>query len=197
MSNISTDNINTGFPVAGRDNDSSGFRTNFSAIAVGLEVAKTEITELQAKAVLKSQLTDSVELDNNLEGSLITNGAHAQFYPKYNNRGITQSLSNDNLIDLNNGPVQKFTLVDSNSSGADNFTWASWPVDTDVCASVRLMFTADSSIVGTKQITFSGNTVPATGFPSPLTVTYGKMTVVDAWSVDGGTTIYLNYVGEF
>ena len=59
------------------------------------------------------------------------------------------------------------------------------------------MFTADSTIIGTKQVTFSGNVVPATGFPSPLTVTYGKMTVVDAWSVDGGTTIYLNYVGEF
>ena len=116
MSNISTDNIDTGYPVAGRDNDSSGFRTNFSAIAAGLEVAKTEISELQSKAVVKSQLVDSTELDNNLAGSLISNGVHSQFYPKYNNRGITQSLSNSNLIDLNNGPVQKFTLVDANSS---------------------------------------------------------------------------------
>lgn len=197
MSNINTDNIDTSFPLAGRDNDSAGFRTNFSAIASGLEIARTEISELQTKAILKSQLVDSDELDNNLAGSLISNGVHNQFYPKYNNRGITQSLSNSNLIDLNNGPVQKFTLVDANSSGGDNFTWENWPVNIDVCASVRLMFTADSSIVGTKQVTFSGNVVPATGFPSPLTVTHGKMTVVDAWSVDGGTTIYLNFVGEF
>jgi hypothetical protein len=194
MSNITTDNIDTSYPVAGRDNDSSGFRTNFSAIASGLEVAKTEITELQAKAVLKDTLTDSAELDNNLAGSLISNGSHKQFYPVFNNRGVTQTLSNDNLIDLNNGPVQKFTLVDANTSGGDNFTWASWPVNVDVCASVRLIFKTDT---GTKNITFGGNVVPATGFPSPLTATYNKITVVDAWSVDGGTTIYLNYVGEF
>ncbi len=194
MSNITTDNIDTAYPVPGRDNDSEGFRANFSAIASGLETARTEISELQSKSVLKSALVDSEVLDNNLDGALISNGTHKQFYPVYNNRGITVTLSNDNLIDLHNGPVQKFTLVDSNASGGDNFTWANWPVDIDACATVRIIFTAES---GTKNVTFSGNIKPETGFPSPLSVTSDKVKVVDAWSIDGGTTIYLNYIGEF
>jgi len=39
--------INIGFPIAGVDNDSQGFRTNFSKIQSALGVASTEISNLQ------------------------------------------------------------------------------------------------------------------------------------------------------
>lgn len=42
-----SNSINVGFPIAGVDNDSQGFRTNFSKIQSALNVASTEITALQ------------------------------------------------------------------------------------------------------------------------------------------------------
>jgi hypothetical protein len=40
-------NIDTAFPVSGRDNDTAGFRNNFINIRQGLDTAASEITSLQ------------------------------------------------------------------------------------------------------------------------------------------------------
>lgn len=47
-SNINPTNINILYPVAGQDNDTQGFRTNFANILSNFSVAKQEITALQA-----------------------------------------------------------------------------------------------------------------------------------------------------
>ena len=46
-SNINTTPIDTTFPIAGQDNDTQGFRTNFTAIVNALNTASSEITALQ------------------------------------------------------------------------------------------------------------------------------------------------------
>ena len=46
-SNINPNNINGNFPVAGQDNDSQGFRDNFTNILNNFSFASTEITDLQ------------------------------------------------------------------------------------------------------------------------------------------------------
>ena len=46
-SNINPNNINGNFPVAGQDNDSQGFRDNFTNILNNFSFAATEITDLQ------------------------------------------------------------------------------------------------------------------------------------------------------
>lgn len=70
-SNINANNIDGTFPVAGVDNDSQGFRTNFTNIKNNFTYAKNELTDLQSKAILKSALTGST-LDNGLAGALIS-----------------------------------------------------------------------------------------------------------------------------
>jgi len=45
---ISYSDINSEYPIPGKDNDSQGFRTNFSLIKSGLETASDEISLLQA-----------------------------------------------------------------------------------------------------------------------------------------------------
>lgn len=47
------DNILTDYPVAGVDNDSQGFRDNFTYISDALTIANSEIITLQTEAVLK------------------------------------------------------------------------------------------------------------------------------------------------
>jgi hypothetical protein len=56
MSNINYDAIDALYPIAGRDNDSQGFRDNFSYIKTGLAVAASEIADIQSKALLKAPL---------------------------------------------------------------------------------------------------------------------------------------------
>ena len=47
-SNINTTNIDAAYPVAGQDNDSQGFRDNFSTIKSNFVASKTEIEAIQS-----------------------------------------------------------------------------------------------------------------------------------------------------
>ena len=71
-SNINPNNIDGAYPVAGQDNNSQGFRTNFTNTSTNFQYAANEITDLQNNAVLKSALAGTV-LDNNMQGSVLSN----------------------------------------------------------------------------------------------------------------------------
>ena len=71
-SNIISGTIDGEYPVAGIDNDTQGFRDNFSIIKDSLAAAKAEVEDLQTKVLLKSVLAgDDQELAdvNNLAGA--------------------------------------------------------------------------------------------------------------------------------
>lgn len=70
-SQIEPSNIDGGYPVANQDNNSQGFRDNFTNIKVNFQEAAEEITDLQNKAVLKAALTGSDGLDNNMNDVLL------------------------------------------------------------------------------------------------------------------------------
>ena len=67
-SQINPNNIDGSYPVAGQDNNSQGFRDNFTNIKVNFQYAEDEINDLQTNVVLKSALTGGV-LDNNMNNS--------------------------------------------------------------------------------------------------------------------------------
>jgi hypothetical protein len=69
-SQINPNNIDGSYPVANQDNNSQGFRDNFTNIKVNFQDAAAEITDLQNKAVLKAALTGGV-LDNNMNDALL------------------------------------------------------------------------------------------------------------------------------
>jgi len=71
-SNINPNNIDGAYPVAGQDNNSQGFRDNFTNTSTNFQFAADEITDLQNKAVLKSALTGTT-LNNNMQGSILSN----------------------------------------------------------------------------------------------------------------------------
>jgi len=81
MSSINPNNIDGTYPIAGQDNDSQGFRDNFTNIKNNFTFAYDELTDLQSKAVLKSALNGST-LDNtlsytslNTSGNILATGA--------------------------------------------------------------------------------------------------------------------------
>ena len=58
---INTTQLNENFPTAGVDNDSQGFRTNFSNIKTNLESSKTEISDLQTNTAKLNADNDFAE----------------------------------------------------------------------------------------------------------------------------------------
>jgi hypothetical protein len=71
-SNINPNNINGAYPVAGQDNNSQGFRDNFTNTSTNFQYAADEITDLQNNAVLKAALAGQT-LNNNMNGSILSN----------------------------------------------------------------------------------------------------------------------------
>ena len=61
-SNIVPGNIDTGYPKAGQDNSSQGFRDNFTQIKTNFDEAKTEIEDLQSN---KASLNGSSDFADN------------------------------------------------------------------------------------------------------------------------------------
>jgi len=69
-SNINPNNIDGSYPVAGQDNNSQGFRDNFTNTKVNFQYAKEEINDLENQAILKAALSGST-LDNNMNNNTI------------------------------------------------------------------------------------------------------------------------------
>jgi hypothetical protein len=72
--------INTSYPVAGVDNNSQGFRDNFTNTKTNFEFAATEITDLQNKVVLKAALTGTVlEAYNPTRNTVMVDWANSEY----------------------------------------------------------------------------------------------------------------------
>ena len=69
-SNINPNNIDGAYPVAGQDNNSQGFRDNFTNIKTNFQFTEDEINDLQNKVILKAALIGQT-LDNNMSGALL------------------------------------------------------------------------------------------------------------------------------
>jgi len=137
-SQIDDSSIDSTYPVAGQDNDSQGFRDNFAAIKTGLGTAKSEISNLQSKVILKSPLTGTGVAINDLAGSKITNGNYTNFH----GTSYTNSVSNTANINIENGSLQSFTL-----STDTTFQFTNWPNITNY-ATVRVHFRSNGNIIG-------------------------------------------------
>jgi hypothetical protein len=190
--------INTAYPVAGQDNNSQGFRDNFTAISVGLSTAKTEISALQQNAVLVQDLaTSSIPVVNNMLGSTLSNGLISQINPVFYNLGNVTSAGS--LININNGPVQQVRLT-----GSATLTFSNWgPAGS--FSSIKLIIFSDQSTSRTATLatTNSGIMRTATGWvggTNPITVVLGTnnlFEVIEAWTTNGGANVYLKNIGQY
>jgi len=117
---INPNNIDGAYPVAGQDNNSQGFRDNFTNTKTNFEFAATEITDLQNKVVLKAALTGTV-LDNNMAGSILSN---AQLQNMSETKVILGTVSGSQTINYAAGPYYTLTTAGSVSLAFTNFPTA-------------------------------------------------------------------------
>jgi len=189
-SNINFSSIDEAFPVAGQDNNTQGFRDNFNAIKIALESAKSEISDLQTYSVLKANLSDNSVVINDLLGSTVSNAVYNKFYGAVH----TETVASLTDIDLNNGPFQKFTLTGNATLRFNN--WAAL----NEYGIVRIHLKSDGNGTRTPTLTTvnAGTMAFESSFPNPFTLnTNGKHKVIEAWSYDHGTNVYIRYLGEY
>lgn len=194
-SSISTTSIDATFPVAGQDNDSQGFRDNFSQIKTQLDTASSEITTIQTNQAVTNATTD-------FNGHDIQNAILIDVGQKIVAKG---TVSGSQTIDLSAGPVQTIT-----TSGALTLAFTNFPVEdngsTNAYGKVKLIITNASS----HSITLTGVTMPFLRNPDDMSqandstvgVDYstrvaipaetGTM-VIEVWSVNGGTNKFATY----
>jgi hypothetical protein len=199
------DTIDETYPVAGKDNDSAGFRNNFDTIKTALTVTNTTITTLQGKALLAANLTDNTPVQNDLNNaSSINNG----FYNNFWGTGYVaeNDVSGSNDIDVTYGGVQQFML-----SGNATFRFVNWPdgaASANYFASIRIHLLSDGtneptgySAIFTSSDTFKiatdSNLVYDGSTNRPKVICRIPHTVLEAWTYDGGTTVYVRRLGSF
>jgi hypothetical protein len=117
---INPNNINGAYPVAGQDNNSQGFRDNFTNTKTNFEYAASEITDLQNKAVLKSSLTGTT-LNNDMGGSLLSN---AQLQDMSATVVALGSVTGTQVVDYAAGPYYTLTTTGSIILSFSNFPTA-------------------------------------------------------------------------
>lgn len=204
-SNINYANIDAEYPVAGQDNDTQGFRDNFGYIKTSLQAAKSEIQDLQAKAVLKGELEDGAAVDNNLGGGTIYNGFYHNLHASSFGTTIQTAEPASTEIDVSANNAYVFTINDN-----INFLFTNWPGTTSSkkFASVRIHLLTTSGVA--KDATFYSEnggifycepnvTVDSQSPAHPkITVSAnGKHKVIEVWSVTDGSKLYVRYLGEF
>lgn len=191
MSSITTSNIDETYPVAGQDNNSQGFRDNFNNIKVALGQAKSEITALETN-------TAKLNATNNFNGNILYNARTYQFWGTYKNIG--NSGSQPVSVDVEDGEYQRvqFTNLTTNS-----LTFRNWP-QADNYAKIRVAITADATAAGVSGCTITisteggGLVKKSIAMGGTFTISTGLETkVIEAWSVDGGATVFVNQIAEF
>jgi hypothetical protein len=117
-SSINPNNIDGAYPVAGQDNNSQGFRDNFTNTSTNFQYAANEITDLQNNSVLKSALTGTT-LNNNMNGSILSNFQGQNISSTVVSLG---TLSGSVGINYAAGSYQTVTTSGSISLAFTNFT---------------------------------------------------------------------------
>lgn len=133
---IDPNNIDGQYPVAGQDNNSQGFRDNFTNTKTNFQFAKNEITELQDKALFKTALTGNT-LNNNMGNAIISN---AQL--------IGQTTNVVNLGNVTNTTAAMVFGVGSyqvaTTQGNTSLSLSGWP-SSGLYATVRLQLTTTAA----------------------------------------------------
>ena len=102
-SQVNPHNIDGTYPVAGADNDSQGFRDNFTNTSNNFAFVKAEIEDLQNKVVLKAAL-DNTTLNNDLSQATLNNAQLTAFSETYYNGG---TISGAQTVDFSKGNYQR------------------------------------------------------------------------------------------
>jgi len=217
-SNINYTAIDETFPIAGRDNDSQGFRDNYAVIKNNFEAAKSEIDDLQLNT---ARLDDANDFGgNNITKANFVNNTEEVYLGGFA-QGSNQGATTTTLIEVKNGPLQIFTA--NPSTNTLQFTVRGFrDYQNGKLAKVRIQlfkgpaYTSDVSV--NVEVESAISILSSKGFPDPIILSTNPSgsslipagtiqkteldhtinpIIFDLWSYDNGYTVYCQYIGQF
>jgi len=147
-SQINPLNIDGNYPVANQDNNSQGFRDNFTNIRVNFQDAAAEITDLQNKAILKAPLTGQT-LNNDMNDALLLAARIQDFSATRVAVSETSGIININYV---LGHYQSITTSGSITLAFNNFP----PADSYGYIKLQLNITNTAHTVTLPDVTILG-----------------------------------------
>lgn len=183
------DAIDSAFPVAGQDNNSQGFRDNFSYTQTGLQKVVTVLTEL-------NDTTAKNNTDNNFNGVIIENAETRRLYGSVVNNGTLSTGNTTVYVDYREGEYFTATIAANDIT----LSFSQWPSAAGgLYARVRIDLKNDGTTRDITWATTSGSLVYDSGLGSLYSIdgTSDTRHVFEAWTINGGNTVYLKKVGEF
>jgi hypothetical protein len=139
MSNINPQNIDGTYPIAGQDNNSQGFRDNFTNTINNFTFAAAELTDLQQNALLKAPLGSVGQTGtptNDMNYAFLTHAQLKGTVETKNNIGTISSGSNFE-VDWETGHFQTVSITTT-----AGMTFVNWPSSSSVWSRLRLQITA-------------------------------------------------------
>jgi hypothetical protein len=180
-SNINPNSIDATFPVPGQDNDTQGFRDNFSAIVTALTTANFEISQLQMNGA-------SLVQNNDFNTNEIRNAIlHDVGWLVADYTG--QAVTGFNTINYQAGNYQKF-LVDPTTT--TNFTIINWPANNiNGTLQVQVQSTNTQGMVYFQAVTTGTTLYVDSRISNPYTVNSQTAVIFEISSPDQGNTQFL------
>jgi len=185
-SSINSNNIDGTYPIAGQDNDSQGFRDNFTNVKTNFTNAKAEIEDLQSKVVLKSALSGT-SLDNSGGGALLSD---FQVKDMSETRLAKGTASGTVTLNYAEGSYQTVTTSGSISIAFSNFSASG------TLSKVRLEVTIASvahTVTLPSSVTLGANSLAGI-VPSTKVITFDAIGtyILEFSTDDAGTTVAVN-----
>ena len=188
-SNINPNNIDGTYPIAGQDNNSQGFRDNFTQTKVNFQYAADEINDLQTKVVLKAALTGTT-LDNNMNdallyAALIQDFSAVKIAPSPISGTLTLNYASAHYQSYSSASAGSVTLAFNNFPSSGSYGYMKLQIAiTNVAHTLTLPATVSVGLTGIQGIS------PGTSGVSN-TITFGTTGTFEFGfgSYDGGSTI--------
>jgi hypothetical protein len=190
-SNIDFISIDATYPIAGKDNDSQGFRDNFSIIKNNFATAKGDIEDLQMNTARLD--VGTVDFNNNT----ITNVNLLAVSQKVYDAGPVNSST---TIDYKSGHYQAFVVNYGNVDDPVTFTITGFPAITDL-SKITVELTADNTSRYVKFVIDGASTIlKSSRIPAGASFLVDSSTnpiIFEFWTRDSGSTVFCDYLGKF
>jgi len=193
---INPNNINGAYPVAGQDNNSQGFRDNFTNTSTNFQYAAQEITDLQNKVLVTAALTggSNVAVQNNMNYGIIGNAQLKSQSYTLANLGSYSSPGANVVFNYQSGTYQTATISANVNLGFSNFPASGQyatlrtQLTTTVANTVLTMPTAVGSGAAATSLSYIiGRVANTQQVKMANTGTY----VFEFSTADGGSTVFI------
>jgi hypothetical protein len=185
-------NYDANYPVAGQDNDTTTFRSNFSAIQSAFNQANVEITALQLN-------TAKTNTDTDFNSNIISNAFTNKLYGVVNNT-VSQASSDLNVLSAS-------YFIINNITGNVTYNLTDWPTTGTNIKEFRIRIELNGQTGN--EVTFQGQggiiikrddsgriSAGTSGGTQKVVLTVNRPTVLEFWRV-GASAILMKYLGTF